>query len=99
MAVKVRSKESSINFQSSLNFSEKINHDQCGHKNAQEIEMELTLESFPSPSELWEMYKKYKHLETPEQENIATFDYFFDGSGRAPRYYQQIAINRSVEAI
>jgi type I restriction enzyme R subunit len=45
------------------------------------------------------MYKKYKKIETPEQEEIASFDYFFDGSGRAPRYYQQIAINRTVEAI
>jgi len=45
------------------------------------------------------MYKKYKKIETPEQEAMASFDYFFDGSGRAPRYYQQIAINRTVEAI
>ena len=26
-------------------------------------------------------------------------DYFSDGTGRSPRYYQQIAINRTVEAI
>jgi len=26
-------------------------------------------------------------------------EYFADGSGRSPRYYQQIAINRTVEAI
>jgi type I restriction enzyme R subunit len=71
-------------------------HDRSGFT---KIEQELSLESFPSPPELWQMYKKYKKIETPAQEEIASFDYFFDGSGRAPRYYQQIAINRTVEAI
>jgi len=66
---------------------------------SEDLERELSLESFPSPVEVWEMYKKFKGLETPEQESIASFDYFFDGSGRSPRYYQQIAINRSIEAI
>ncbi len=74
-----------------------IQHDSSGF--SEPIEKELSLESFPSPAELWEIYKKYKHIETPEQEDIAAIDYFFDGSGRAPRYYQQIAINRTVEAI
>ena len=63
------------------------------------IEKELSLDEFPSPKELWERYKKYKGIETEEEEKIATEDYYFDGSGRKPRYYQQIAINRSVEAI
>lgn len=63
------------------------------------IEEEIDLEKFPSPSELWAKYKKYKGIETEEQERISSQDYFFDGSGRTPRYYQQIAINRTVEAI
>jgi len=71
-------------------------HDRSGFT---KIEQELSLESFPAPTELWQMYKKYKKIETPEQEEVASFEYFFDGSGRAPRYYQQIAINRTVEAI
>ncbi len=62
-------------------------------------ERELGLDSFPSPAELWKRYRKYKGIETPKQEQIASHDYFFDGSGRKPRYYQQIAINRTVEAI
>ena len=74
-----------------------IQHDLSGFSAV--IEKDLSLDNFPSPSELWNMYKKYKKIETPEQEEIASFDYFFDGSGRAPRYYQQIAINRTVEAI
>ncbi len=63
------------------------------------IETELTLENFPSPLQLWEKYKKYKGIQSDKAERIASQDYYFDGSGRKPRYYQQIAINRSVEAI
>lgn len=63
------------------------------------IETELRLENFPSPDQLWQKYKKYKGIETNEAEKIISQDYFFDGTNRRPRYYQQIAINRTVEAI
>jgi len=63
------------------------------------LEKEISLDEFPSPEELWKRYKKYKGIETEEEERISSQDYFFDGSGMSPRYYQQIAINRSVEAI
>ena len=63
------------------------------------LESTLTLDQFPSPAELWEKYKKYKGISSPDQERVAAQDYYFDGSGRQPRYYQQIAINRTVEAI
>ena len=63
------------------------------------IERELSLDEFPTPQALWQRYKKYKDIKTDKQEHIAQQDYFFDGSGRTPRYYQQIAINRTVEAI
>lgn len=63
------------------------------------IEKEISLDDFPSPEQLWEKYKKYKGIATPEAEKIASQDYYFDGTNRKPRYYQQIAINRTVEAI
>jgi type I restriction enzyme R subunit len=63
------------------------------------VETEIALEQFPSPEFLWNKYKAFKEIKTPEQERIAAEDYFTDGSGRKPRYYQQIAINRTVEAI
>jgi type I restriction enzyme R subunit len=63
------------------------------------IETELDNDSFPSPQELWTKYKQYKGIETPEAEKVVEQDYFFDGSGRTPRYYQQNAINRTLEAI
>lgn len=63
------------------------------------IERELSLNEFPTPEQLWERYKRYKGITTPEAERISAQDYFFDGTSRNPRYYQQIAINRTVEAI
>ena len=62
------------------------------------IETELPLDAFPSPEQLWRKYKAFKGI-SEEAEPIVAQDYFSDGSARAPRYYQQIAINRTVEAI
>jgi type I restriction enzyme R subunit len=67
--------------------------------NDDSIETELALEDFPSPEALWMKYKHYKGIVTEQGEKIALQKYFSDGSGRKPRYYQQIAINRTVEAI
>ena len=57
------------------------------------------LDHFPTPSELWECYKRYNNIETKEAEETSLCSYFFDAEGRTPRYYQRIAINRTVEAI
>jgi len=62
------------------------------------IETELPLTAFPSPEHLWQKYKAFKGI-TDEAESVVAQDYFSDGSNRSPRYYQQIAINRMVEAI
>ena len=63
------------------------------------IEKELSLEEFPSPELLWEKYKKYKGIDAPEVEEVITQDFYQDGSGRSPRYYQQNAVNRTIEAV
>lgn len=63
------------------------------------IETEISLDQFPSPKQLWEKYKKYKGITTLAAEKIASQEYYFDGTNRKPRYYQQIAVNRTVEAI
>jgi type I restriction enzyme R subunit len=65
----------------------------------EDIEKELDLNSFPSPQALWTKYKEFKGITTPDVENLISQDYYDDGSGRKPRYYQQIAVNRTVEAI
>lgn len=62
------------------------------------VERELPLEAFPSPEELWMRYRLFKDIDA-EQEPIVTQDYHIDTSGKVPRYYQNIAINRTIEAI
>jgi len=61
-------------------------------------EITLRLDQFPSPDDLWSRYVLWKGL-TPEAEQIILQDYFDDGRGKKPRYYQVNAINRVVEAI
>lgn len=73
-----------------------IEHDRT--KTEGTIERELTLEEFPPPEELWNRYKLYKGI-TKEQEEVVTHNYYYDQDTFPPRYYQRIAINRTVEAI
>ena len=63
-----------------------------------QVTREIPLDQFPSPDELWARLCAAKGL-TPPQVAVTTQDYYDDGSGKSPRYYQRIAINRTVEAI
>jgi type I restriction enzyme R subunit len=71
-------------------------HDRTGAGGA--IETNLALDAFPSPANLWSRYRVWKGL-TTEAEQIVLQDYFDDGSGKAPRYYQVNAVNAAIEAI
>ncbi len=71
-------------------------HDRTGMSPAPEVF--LTLEQFPSPAELWTRYRAWKGL-SDDASAIALQDYFDDGSGKTPRYYQTNAVNAAVEAI
>ncbi len=62
------------------------------------VTREIPLGQFPSPEELWSRLCAAKGL-TPQQVAVTTQDYYDDGSRKSPRYYQLIAINRTVEAI
>lgn len=97
--------------QQALNYAETLNvpfvfssngdafllHDRTGL--AEKTEQELTLDSFPSPAQLWQRYCEWKGLETPEARHIIEMSYYDDGTGRTPRYYQANAINNTVEAV
>lgn len=61
-------------------------------------ERELSLDEFPSPKELWNRYKNINEI-TDEQEEIITELYYYKQGDKTPRYYQRVAINRTVEAI
>ncbi len=73
-----------------------LEHDRTGASGA--VEREIPLDQFPTPDELWARYSKSKGY-TPAQQAVATQDYYDDGSRKSPRYYQLIAINRTIEAI
>ena len=62
------------------------------------IERELPMSQFPSPETLWQRYTQQNQI-TPEQETVITQDYFFERDGKIPRYYQKVAIQRTVNAV
>jgi type I restriction enzyme R subunit len=61
-------------------------------------EQEISIDEFPSPEQLHERYQKAQGLDETKQQIVET-PYYSDGSGKTPRYYQQIAINRTVRAV
>jgi len=73
-----------------------LEHDRT--RAAGDIETELPLTAFPSPEALWQRFCRHKGIAGPA-ETVVRQDYHDDGTGRTPRYYQQIAINRTIEAI
>lgn len=71
-------------------------HDRTGASTPREANLDL--DAFPSPADLWARYRAWRGLDT-ESEQIVLQDYFDDGSGKAPRYYQVNAVNAAIEAI
>ena len=61
-------------------------------------ERELSLDELPSPEELYKRYKQRKGIDE-EAEKVICTPYYSDGSSKTPRYYQEIAVNRTVEAV
>ena len=62
------------------------------------IEKEISMEEFPTPEELWNRYIQEKEL-TEEQLKVITEPYYFMSAYKTPRYYQRIAINKTIEAV
>jgi type I restriction enzyme R subunit len=62
------------------------------------VEREISLDEFPSPEKLWQMYIDDRGF-TKEQTELVTQDYYSDGSDKSPRYYQIVAVNKAIEAI
>ncbi|MBW4513697.1 MAG: DEAD/DEAH box helicase family protein [Timaviella obliquedivisa GSE-PSE-MK23-08B] len=71
-------------------------HDRSGTYSP--VEQQISLDAFPSPDELWERYKQWQDLQNAN-EDLLTSSYFIEIGGKEPRYYQQLAVNRTVEAI
>ena len=73
-----------------------VMHDKTGTYPA--TEMNLELEDFPTPAEMWRRYKMWRDIEDEAEELVTTSNHSEIG-GKTPRYYQQLAINRTIEAV
>ena len=71
-------------------------HDRTGDADLREEN--LSLDNFPSPTELWTRYRTWKEFDA-DAEAIVLQDYHDDSSDRAPRYYQMNAVNAATEDI
>lgn len=61
-------------------------------------ERELKMDEFPTEKELYDRYLAAKNY-TGEEQQIVETPYYFDAYSYEPRYYQRIAIDRTIEAI
>ncbi|MEO1473910.1 MAG: DEAD/DEAH box helicase family protein, partial [Pseudomonadota bacterium] len=71
-------------------------HDRTGASMPRETT--LSLDAFPAPTDLWARFRAWKGLDG-DAEQIVLQDYYDDGSGKTPRYYQVNAVNAAIEAI
>lgn len=86
-----------VPFAISSNGKEFMLHDLTEGMNA--VEQILPLDSLPSLEVLWPLYKKWKGLDDGQSTQLIEQPYYTDGSGKAPYYYQRVAINRTIEAV
>ncbi len=61
-------------------------------------ETELALDQFPTEEEFYQRYLDSKNY-SPEEQRIVETPFYYDAYSHEPRYYQRIAIDRTVEAI
>lgn len=59
----------------------------------------LKLEEFPTPEQLWERYIKGENLNKNMLDVVQEAYYIDPLANKKPRYYQQVAIDRTVEAV
>lgn len=99
---KAENKDPLDGLQQSINYAEKLRIDYVyttnGHKIYEHSLKEGNgrwIESYPTPTELFE--RKYGQPKT-KQEAIITYPFHIEGSMK-PRFYQQIAVQKTIEAI
>nr|WP_245522004.1 DEAD/DEAH box helicase family protein [Rhizobium leguminosarum] len=85
-----------VPFAISTNGSRALVHDRTSQSDR--VEREIELDDLPSPQNMWAAYCEWKGL-SGQQKSIAAQDYHITNRDKGPRYYQEIAINRAVEAI
>lgn len=74
-----------------------VMHDRTGQLPV--VEKTISLNDFPGPDELDLLYRSWRGIEDESSRELLNTPYHDDGSGKKPRYYQRVAINRTIEAI
>lgn len=72
-------------------------HDRTGLTG--EVITEIPLAEFPPPDLLWHYWEQWKGIEASADKALVEQPYYVDKSGKEPRYYQRVAINRAIEAV
>lgn len=70
-----------------------VEHDRITGK-----ERNLSLDEFPTKDELWNRFVAQASL-TNEQIEVIEEPYYYEMGAKEPRYYQRIAVNRTVDAV
>jgi len=61
------------------------------------VETEIALSELPGPTALWQAYRRWKGI--PSDRPAIEQPYYEAANDRTPRYYQMVAINRTIEAV
>ena len=70
-----------------------VEHDRITGK-----EKNISIDEFPTKEELWQRLTEQENL-SKEQQLIINEPYYYEMGAKQPRYYQRIAINRTVDAV
>lgn len=62
-------------------------------------ERRLAMDDFPTPDELWGRYRVAHGIQGNEAAQTVTTPFYYETGDVTSRYYQRIAVNRTVEAI
>lgn len=81
-----------LKFAYATNGREIIEHDYLTGK-------QTRLTTFPSPDELWQRLRRADGIANDKDAEDILFPFYQEIGGKAPRYYQEIAINRAVQAV
>ncbi|MDR1568643.1 MAG: DEAD/DEAH box helicase family protein [Streptococcaceae bacterium] len=68
------------------------------HDRITEKETSIGIDEFPTKEELWQRYINQADV-TKEQQLVINEPYYYEMGAKEPRYYQRIAINRTVDAV
>ena len=79
-----------LRFAYATNGSEILEYDDIEH-------LERQVETFPSPTELWGRLREGEQIPDDIEEKI--LEPLFNIQGKIPRYYQEIAINRTIKEV